>query len=153
MTMADVAGTAAGQYGGTPYQQTGYLLLDWSSAYNAGSSLVDLANWVQAVYARPANRIQQVTVDASRHPVAWPFWAGASVGDMVAVNIRVPTAPVSPLISLIARITQTARSSQFSQDGTSAAITATLDFAPEYLALTCDDPVRGLLNGTNVMPW
>lgn len=151
-TMANVAAAAGDQYGGAPYQQTGYLLLDWSGPYG-GSSLQDLANWVQAIYAKPANRIQSVTVDAARHPAAWPFWAGASVGDMVQVNIRLPTASASPLIALTARITQTARSSQFSQDGTSATITATLDFAPEYMALTCDDPVRGLLNGTNVMPW
>jgi hypothetical protein len=152
-TMAAVASTAERQYGGAPYQQTGYLAADWSSAYNAGGSLVDLADWVQAVYARPQNRIQAVTVDAASHPQAWPFWASAAVGDMVQVNVRLPTAATTPLIALTARITQTARSSQFSQGGTSAAITATLDFAPEYNALTCDDPVRGLLNGTNVMPW
>lgn len=152
-TMPAVAATAERQYGGQPYQQTGYLTYDWSSAYNAGSSLQDLANWVQAVYAKPQNRVQAVTVDAASHPAAWPFWAGASVGDMVQVNVRLPTAATSPLISLIARITQTDRGSQFSQDGTGATITATLDFAPEYNALTCDDPVRGLLNGTCVMPW
>jgi len=152
-TMTAVAAAAGRQYGGQPYQQTGYLDFDWSSQYAAGGSLQDLANWVQAVYRKPANRVAQVTVDAARHPAAWPFWAGASVGDMVAVNVRLPTAVTSPLISLTARITQTDRSSQFSQDGTAATITATLDFAPEYNALTCDDATRGLLNGTNVMPW
>jgi len=152
-TMGDVSRTAARQYGGTPYQQTGYLDNDWSSPYTNGASLVDLANWVQAVYARPQNRVQSVTVDAASHPEAWPFWAGASAGDMVQVNVRVPTASTSPLISLVARITQTQRSSQFSQDGTSATIAAVLDFAPEYRALTCDDPVRGLLDGSNVLPW
>lgn len=152
-TMAAVAAAAGRQYGGQPYQQTGYLAADWSSAYTAGGSLVDLANWVQAVFARPANRIAQVTVNAASYPAAWPFWAGASVGDMVQVNIRVPTAATSPLISLVARVTQTARSSRFSQQATSATITCTLDFAPEYSALTCDDPVRGKLDGTNVLPW
>jgi hypothetical protein len=152
-TMAAVAAAAGRKYGGQPYQGTGYLLFDWSSAYAAGGSLQDLANWVQAVYRQPQNRVQQVTVDAARHPAAWPFWAGASVGDMVQVNVRLPTAATSPLISLTARITQTDRNSQFSQDGTEAKITATLDFAPEYLALVCDDAVRGLLNGTNVIPW
>ena len=152
-TMTAVARAAGGQYGGQPYQVTGYLDFDYSSAYNAGSSLQDLANWVQAVYARPANRVQAVTVNAASHPAAWPFWAGASTGDMVQVNVRLPTASTSPLISLIARITQTDRASQFSQDGTSATITAALDFAPEYLALACDDPVRGKLDGSNVMPW
>jgi hypothetical protein len=151
--MAAVAAAAEGQYGGTPYQNTGYLTFDWSSAYNAGGSLQDLANWVQAVYAKPQNRVQAVTVDAARHPSAFPFWAGVSVGDMVQVNVRLPTAATSPLISLIARVTQTDRSSQFSQEGTSATVTCTLDFAPEYNALTADDSVRGLLNGTNVLAW
>jgi hypothetical protein len=152
-TMTAVAAAAGRQYGGQPYQQTGYLDFDWSSIYAAGSSLQDLANWVQAIYRKPQNRVQQVTVDAASHPAAWPFWAGASVGDMVAVNVRLPTAATSPLISLTARITQTDRSSQFSQDSTSATITATLDFAPEYLALTCDDAVRGKLDGSCVLPW
>jgi hypothetical protein len=151
--MAAVAATAQDQYGGQPYQVSGYLTEDWSASYSGGASLVDLANWVQNIYARPANRIQSVTVDAARHPAAWPFWAGASVGDMVQVNVRLPTASTSPLIALTARITQTARSSQFSQDSTAATIAATLDFSPEYNALTCDDPVRGLLNGTNCLPW
>jgi hypothetical protein len=152
-TMAAVAATAAGQYGGQPYQQTGYLTADWSSAYTAGGSLQDLANWVQAVYCKPQNRFQTVTVDAASHPAAWPFWAAAAVGDMATVNVRLPTAAVSPLWSLNARITQTDRSSQFSQDGASAKITVTLDFAPEYQALICDDPVRGLLNGSNLLSW
>lgn len=153
-TMTAVAAAAEGQYGGTPYQQTGYLTNDWSGTYTAGSSLVDLANWVQAVFRKPQNRIQSVTVDAAAYPAAWPFWAGASVGDMVTVNVRLPTAVTSPLISLTARITQTTRSSQFAIDQRPAAkIACVLDFAPEYSALTCDDPVRGLLNGSNVLAW
>jgi hypothetical protein len=155
-TMAAVAAAAGTQYGGSPYQQTGYLDLDWSSAYNGGSSLQDLANWVQAVYRAPQNRVQSVTVDAAAHPAAWPFWCGASVGDMVTVSIRVPTATTSPLISLTARITQTSRSSQFGGDTggkPSATIQCALDFAPEYRALVCDDPVRGALDGSNLLSW
>jgi hypothetical protein len=152
-TMAAVALAAEGRYSPQPYQATGYLVSDWSEKYTDGSSLVDLANWIQAIYSKPQNRIASVTVNAASHPAAWPFWAGAAQGDMVSVNIRLPTASTTPLISLTARVTQTARSSQFSQEGASATITATLDFAPEYNALICDDPVRGLLNGSNVLPW
>jgi hypothetical protein len=152
-TMAAVASAAGTQYGGAPYQQTGYLQYDWSAAYSAGGSLQDLANWVQAVYRKPQNRVQSVTVDAAAHPAAWPFWAGASVGDMVQVNIRLPTATTSPLISLTARITQTDRKSQFSVDGTSATIQCALDFAPEASALVCDDAVHGKLDGSQTLPW
>jgi hypothetical protein len=157
--MAAVAAATALQYGGQPYQQTGYLAADWSSPYNAGGSLVDLANWLATVYARPANRIQSVTVEAAANSAnassrqAWAFFAGASNGDMVQVNVRVPTAARSPLITLTARITQTQRTSKYSQDGASASISCVLDFAPEYQALTCDDPVRGLLNGVNRLAW
>ncbi len=56
-------------------------------------------------------------------------------------------------VSVTARITQTDRSSQFSQDGTSAKITCTLDFAAENSALVCDDPVHGKLDGSQVLPW
>lgn len=157
-TMAAVAAASAAQYGGQPYQQTGYLNADWSAAYTAGSSLTDLANWIANIYAKPGNRVQAVTVEAAANAAnaswkAWQFWAGASVGDMVAVNVRPPTAATSPLISLVARITQTQRQMQFSQAGTQATITCVLDFAPEYNALICDDATRGLLNGKNVLAW
>ncbi len=152
-TMAAVTAAAGKQYGGQPYQSTCYLDLDFSSQYTAGGSSMDLANWVANIYRKPANRVQAVTVDAARHPAAWPFWGGASGGDMVQVNVRLPTAATSPLISLTARITQTDRASQFSQGGTSGTITCTLDFAPESNCLTCDDPVRGLLNSQNVLGW
>jgi len=158
-TVAAVEAASEAQYGDQPYQVTGYLTDDATSPYSAGGSMVDLAAWIADVYARPKNRVQSVMVNASANSAnasssrAWQFWAGASVGDMVAVNVRMPTAATSPLISLTARITQTQRAGQFSQDGTSATITCVLDFAPEYNALICDDPVRGLLNGQNVLGW
>jgi hypothetical protein len=158
-TMKQVTAASARQYGGQPYQSTAYLDYDWSAAYDAGSSTLDLANWLANVYAKPANRVQAVTVEAAANSAnassqqAWAFFAGAAPGDMVAVNVRPPTAATSPLISLVARVTQVQRTSQFQQGSTSAKITCTLDFAPEYNAVTCDDPVRGLLNGVNVMPW
>jgi hypothetical protein len=158
-TMAAVTAATEKQYGGQAYQQAGYLLWDYSSQYTAGASLADLANWLANVYSKPANRIQSVTVSAFANSAnasgwkAWQFWAGVSPGDMVQVNVRVPTAATSPLVSLVARVTQTDRRSQYAQGSVSAQVTCALDFAPEYNALTCDDPVRGLLDGTNVMPW
>jgi hypothetical protein len=158
-TMAAVAAATERQYGGQAYQQTHYLISDWSSAYGAGSSAVDLANWLANIYSKPANRVQAITVNAVANSanvssqLAWQFWAGAAPGDMVQVNVRVPTAVTSPLVSMTARITQTQRKSQYAQGAVSATIACVLDFAPEYSALTCDDPVRGLLGGANVMPW
>ena len=158
-TMAAVEAASEAQYGDQPYQVTGYLDFDATGPYTGGASLVDLANWIANVYAKPNNRVQAVTVNAAANAAnsssqqAWQFWAGASVGDMVQVNVRLPTAATSPLISLAARITQTNRSMKFSQDGTSAAIGCVLDFAPEYQALICDDATRGLLNGVNCLAW
>ena len=158
-TVAAIEAASSQQYGDQPLQQTGYLNFDATSPYDAGGSMIDLANWMADVYARPRNRVQAVTVNAAANAanvsssLAWQFWASASVGDMVAVNVRLPTAAASPLISLVARITQTQRTGQFSQDGTSATITCVLDFAPEYNALICDDPIRGLLDGSCVLSW
>jgi hypothetical protein len=158
-TAAAVVDASQLQYGDQPYQVTGYLTADGNSPYSAGGSMVDLADWIGLVNAKPKTRVPAITVNAAANSAnassskAWQFWAGASVGDMVQVNLRLPTAATSPLISLVARITQTQRTGQFSQDGTSATIACVLDFAPEYTALICDDPVRGLLNGQNVLAW
>ena len=152
-TMNAVVNASQLQYGDQPYQNTGYLLNDYNAGYTAGSSLLDLANWVANTNAKPRNRVPAVQVNAAAYPQAWPLWASASPGDMVQVNVRPPTAATSPLISGAYRVTQVRRDMQFSQDGTSASITLTLDSAPEFNALTCDDAVRGLLNGTNVLGW
>jgi hypothetical protein len=158
-TMGAIEAASRDQYGDQPYQQTGYLENDATSNYNVGAGLGDLANWLANVFAKPQNRIQAVKIAAHANAAnvstgaAWQFWAGASTGDMVAVNVRLPTAATSPLISLVARITQTTRNEQFSQDGTDASISCVLDFAPEYDCLTCDDATRGLLNGANRIGW
>lgn len=140
------------QYGDIPYQVTAYLEFDDSSAYNAGGGLNDLADWLAYAYSKPQNRVQSVTVEPASHPSAWAFAAGASVGDMVTVNLRPPTM-AGVVISITSRLTQTARSLQYSQDGVTGAIQCVLDTAPEANCLTCDDAVRGLLNGTNVLGW
>lgn len=141
------------QYGDQPYQQTGYLNNDYSAAYTAGSGLVDLAAWIAMIYGKPRNRVPGVVVNAASHPSAWPLWCTASPGDMVQVNVRLPTASTSPIISVIARVTQVQRQMKWDLENPVATIALTLDAAPEYQALICDDPVRGLLNGTNVLSW
>jgi hypothetical protein len=141
------------QYGDVPYQVTGYMQYDASSSYTGGGGLNDLASWLAYTYRKPQNRIQSVTVDAATHPSAWNFVAGVSTGDMVTVNLRPPTAATSPLVSITARVTQTTRNVQFSQQATTGSVTCVLDYAPEENSLICDDPVRGLLNGSNVIGW
>lgn len=153
-TVAAVEAAAVAQYGSQPYQNTAYLINDYTSAYNAGSGLLDLATWIAMIYSRPRNRVPGVVVNAAAHPSAWPLWGQAAVGDMVAVNVRLPTASTSPVISVIARVTQTNRSMKWSTDSPPVAtIALALDAAPEYQALICDDPVRGLLNSSNVLAW
>jgi len=158
-TVRAVEAASRAQYGDIPYQQTAYLEWDYSAPYSAGSGLQDLADWIAMVYASPRNRVQSVTVQAAASsagvsgPARWQLWAGASVGDMVTVNARPPTASTSPLISVTGRITQTQRRSKWSLDGCDASIALVIDFAPEYNVLTCDDAVRGLLNGQNVLAW
>jgi hypothetical protein len=153
-TVAAMIAASRNQYGDQPYQQTAYLLSDYNAAYTAGSGLVDLAAWIAMIYGRPRNRVPGVVVNAAAYPLAWPLFLNASTGDMVQVNLRLPTASTSPLVSVVARVTQTNRSMKWSTDETPvASITLTLDAAPEYNALICDDATRGLLNGTNVLSW
>ena len=153
-TVAAMEAASEAQYGDQPYQQTAYLQWDYNAAYTAGSSLVDLAAWIAMIYGKPRNRVPGVVVNAAAYPLAWPLWCLASAGDMVSVTVRLPTAVTSPLLTVVARVTQTQRSMQWSVDSPPVAtIALTLDAAPEYNALICDDAVRGLLNGTNVLPW
>lgn len=153
-TMAAQVAASQAQYGDQPYQQTAYLNNDYSAAYAAGSGLQDLADWIALVYGKPRNRVPAVQVDAASHPAAWPLVLQASPGDMVQVNLRLPTATTSPIVSVVARITQTRRAMKWTTDETPvASIGLALDAAPEYQALICDDPVRGALNGTNVLAW
>jgi hypothetical protein len=142
-----------GQYGDQTYQVTGYLLNDIGEPFTAGPSLLDLANWLAATYATPRTRIAAVVVDAARYPAAWPFVTQAASGDMITLNLRPPTAAAGALITVTGRIAQTTRSLKFAQDGVEGSLGVIIDIAPEQDALTCDDAVRGLLNGTDVLAW
>lgn len=153
-TVTAMVAASEAQYGDQPYQQTAYLQADGNAAYNAGAGLVDLAAWIAMVYGKPRNRVPGVTVNAAAYPSAWQLFTRAAVDDMVQVNVRLPTAATSPLVSVIARVTQTNRSMKWDVDSPPVAtIALTLDAAPEYQALTCDDATRGLLNGANVLAW
>ena len=139
------------QYGTISDLATGYLQGDANYPLDYGPGLPDLADWLANVYQAPQLRLSQVTVDAASQPAAWPFVLGASAGDMVTVSRRQGSA--SPLISVTGRITQTDRTLQYDEGGVTGSITCIIDPAPEYGALTADDPVRGLLNGENILGW
>jgi hypothetical protein len=139
-------------YGDQTYQATAYLQADALSAYELGPTVADLANFIAEVNALPRLRVASVTVNAASQPAAWPFVAGASVGDMVVVNLRMPTASAQ-LVSITGRITQTNRNFQFDATALVATLTALVDLAPEDSALTVDDPILGQLNGINILAW
>jgi hypothetical protein len=98
-------------------------------------------------------------VDASANPANWTFFALVNPGDMVTVNRRPPTLTAGGSIStavtfsFTGRVSQTQRSLVYTPDGATGKVTLTVDPAPEQNALTVGDPVRGQLNGTNVIPW
>jgi hypothetical protein len=151
------------QYGDITYWVTGYLDGDATKPYTYGPGLYDLANWVAGVFGKPRLRAARLAVecfansantDIPDSPVlAWQFFGAAAVGDMVQVNIR-PVTDSPLVIAITGRISQTERTLKNGEDGQVAAtLTLVIDPAPEASALTCDDPVRGQLNGTNVLAW
>ena len=138
------------QYGDITYWETGYLEGDLTSPLTFGPSLVDLANWVADTNGRPFLRPGTVTVDAANNPANWTFITQAACGDVVVVNRRPPTSGL--VLSFTGRISQTSRALTGGEQ-TTGRITATIDPCPEEDGLTLNDPVRGLLNGTNVLGW
>jgi hypothetical protein len=142
------------QYGWQTYQVTGYLQGDLTEPLTFGPGLYDLANWLAATYAAPRTRIAAVTIDASRYPGAWPFVTQACSGDMITLNLRPPAQPAGTLITVTGRIAQTTRALRYSlDDGAEGSLGVIIDIAPEQDVLTADDPVRGQLNGSNVLAW
>ena len=139
------------QYGTISDLATGYLQGDINYPLNYGPGLQDLANWLACTYQAPVIRLTKVTVDAASQPSAWPFVLSVSPGDMVTVNRRQFTS--TPLISVTGRVTHTERALQYDLSGITGSVTCLIDPAPEEFALACDDTVRGLLNGTDVLGW
>jgi hypothetical protein len=141
------------QFGTISNLSTGYLDNDASSPLNAGPGLLDYANYLATTLAEPGLRLTKVTVDAAANPRLWPFVLGASVADMATVNRR-PVGYGQPAISLTGRIRQTQRDLAYSAaSGVSGKITCLIDAAPQQNALTTDDPVHSLLDGTQVLAW
>jgi hypothetical protein len=149
---------SAGQVGTITFFQSGYLLNDSQSALNAGPGLLDLANWLATTFSVPRLRVDVLQIDAAGHPANWPFVLGAAVGDMATANRRPETnsqgATGAPVLSVTGRVVQTTRSFSFGyQKQVTARCDILLDPAPEANILTTGDPVRGLLNGQNVLAW
>lgn len=141
------------QYGYQSAQVTGYLQGDVLAPYSASPGCTDLVNWVADTTNVPRMRIAQVTVDAARHPSAWPFVAGVANGDVLTANLRMPTAG-GQLLTITGRVTQTTRDLSFDTDGgVTGSVTCVIDNAPELAALTADHPALGLLGVGNRLPW
>ena len=151
-SVAAVETASRAQYGTISNQATGYLQGDATSAYDFGPGLLDEANWLANTYNKPRLRLTKVTVNAATNPASWPFVLGAAAGDMVTAT-QTAIGSDGVVISVTGRITQTNRSFQFSTAGVTGSVDCIIDPAPEELALTADDMVRGVLNGQNVMAW
>jgi hypothetical protein len=151
-SVSSVEAASQGQYGTISDLATGYLEGDGTQPLNFGPGLPDLANWLACTYAAPSLRLTGVTVDAASYPAAWPFMLGVSPGDTVTTNYRYFSD--SPLITLTGRVSQVKRALKYSDQGVSGYVECVIDPAPELSALTADDPVRGLLDGTNnILAW
>jgi len=137
------------EYGTISYQQTGYLQGDSSSPLTAGPGLMDLADYLATTFAAPRLRLSAITVEASSNPTLWPFVLGVSPGDMITVT-RV--AQENVLVTVTGRVTQTERTFESGMSPV-ASVSLLIDPAPEGNCLALDDPVRGLLNGQNVLGW
>jgi hypothetical protein len=135
-----------GQNGLVTFTQTSYLAnTDTSigSRFDPTQTTVgDVASWIVQVQGVAAVRISKVTVSAAANPNNWPFVLGVEIGQVVEINRRPWYAPE---ISQLCMIVEIEREIDFA--GGTASVTC--DVVP-YTGniLTCDDPVRGLLNGT-----
>jgi len=123
-------------YGDQTLQETIYLF----SAATQG----DLANWILGTSDQPYIRVSQMTFDPSANPALWPIVLSAEVGQVITVNRRLGG-------------TLTEISGQFQilnvAHSTAPGRWTTRIMAVAYLSnvLTCDDPDRGQLSGSNVL--
>jgi hypothetical protein len=74
---AAAVSAAQKQFGVRPLAVTSYLQ---SSAAQASQ-----ANWLFAQYGTLRRRVAVLTINAATHPAAWPFVAGANIGDLISV--------------------------------------------------------------------
>lgn len=150
--MLDTEIASSAQYGTLSYWVTGYLQGDLTEPLTFGPGLLDLANYIAATDANPVLRITGVTTQAAALPLAWNFWMNAAASDIVTVNWRPPT-NAGQLVTVTGRISQVQRDIRFGSSGITGSITCLVDPAPEIFTLTVNDPVRGQLNGTNILGW
>jgi hypothetical protein len=151
-TVTAIETASQNQYGTISDLATGYLYGDNTVPYTYGPGLQDTANWLACAYRAPQLRLTTIKINAASNPGLWEFVLGAAVGDTVTVNRR-SLGQASIVIQVTGRITQTTRTFEYSIKGAEASIECVIDPMPEENALTCDDPVRGLLNGTDIFGW
>lgn len=137
------------QAGDVTYTQTSYLANfpgapGWKPY---AASIGDQANWIANINGVPQLRVSQITVDAASYPAAWPLVLGIRQGDFVLANRRPWGAPIMSAKLMVLQVQR-----QLTFSGGVGKVTLLLGPVQTDI-LTCDDAVRGLLNGTNPLGW
>lgn len=142
---ADVAVTAAVKdlgsmtsYGDLTLQETAYLFTT--------NNITDLANWILYTSRYPLLRVSQITLNPAANPMLWPVALGIDVGVVSTFNRRLWELLQVTLPGQIMTVAHDVAPGKWETKITLVT----------YLGqvLTCDDPVRGQLNGTtNRLGW
>jgi hypothetical protein len=129
--------------------QHGDFVYQVTSTLNDPAQVIDSGQWLVNTAGDPQLRVDQVTVNAGANPFNTEFVLGVEVGDIVTLNRR-PQGAAQPLSLLLQVIT--VKKTVDWKSGTLQAQCA-LNPYPGGSVLSADDPVHGLLNGNNLLPW
>jgi Concanavalin A-like lectin/glucanases superfamily len=138
ITITALGGASVAQYGDQTLQQTIYT--------QSPQAITDLGQWILNTMGSPQVRVAQMTLYPAANPALWPVVLGAESGQVAQVLRRLGG-------------TQLEISGQFQVMNVQHAIgpgqwRTTLSLVPYYgQILTCDDPIRGTLDGLNRIGW
>ena len=110
------------------------------------SAVVDVANWLLSDYSQPQIRVSHLVVNAAENPEAWEFVLGTDIGDLLSFQ-RTPVGglPVQGVFIVLSV------SPAFAPD--KAEFAYVLAPVTANNILTLDDPVYGLVGGSNELGW
>lgn len=109
-------------------------------------AVVDVANWLLNAYDQPNLRVPRITVDAAADPELWPFVLGTDIGDLVSFQR-------TPVEGAVVQSEFVVISVEPDIGPDKAEFTYVLAPAPGLGILTLDDPVYGLVGGSNELGW
>ncbi|WP_214103240.1 LamG-like jellyroll fold domain-containing protein [Acrocarpospora catenulata] len=128
-------------------QRRGWRDTERQSLLADAEAAADQARYLLDKYKTPSRRIQTIILDPAGNPGIWPAALGVEQGDVVRVNRRpIGAPPISGIYEVIAK----AHSVDFGE-GKWKVILSLGPGDPDVLMV--DDPVFGLLNGSNVIGW